>query len=105
MLLTLPKLKELIAKLEASRQQSGNAGDGAYCTAPNVGADGEVFRWEPKPRAREPLGRVYPDGSVLIEQNGAKGVRVSLGQHGRAHLAIDPSTGKVACAKCAEAKR
>jgi hypothetical protein len=105
MLLTLPQLKTLVAKLEASRVASGTSGAGDYCDAPNADADGNAERWEPKPRARQQVGFEYPDGTTLEDRDGVKGIRVPLGMHGRAHLAIDPETGEVACAKCAEARR
>ena len=105
MLLDLPKLKALVLKLEAARLAANGEGAGAYCTTPNVDAKGNDWRWEPKPRARQPVGTTYGDGTKLEERDGVKGVKVKLGVHGRAFLAIDPATGKVACAKCAEAKR
>lgn len=114
MLLTLPQLKALVAALEGARARSANSGDGDYCTAPNTDADGNDWRWEPKPNARQLPGHVYPDGTALEVRavegpNGLvvaeKGIMVPFGAHGRAHLAIDPGTGKVRCAKCAEAKR
>lgn len=93
MLLKLTELKALLAKLDAARHTF-------HCPEPNVGPDGETFRVEPKPHARAAVGTTYPDGTALELVDGAKAVRVPLGPHGRAHLAIDTETGETHCAAC-----
>lgn len=101
MLLDLARVKVLLATLDLARRESTGPGLGHWCPGPNVGEDGQTFRVEPKPRARAAVGTRYPDGTVLELIGGAKAVRVPLGLHGRAHLAIDPETGSVCCAACA----
>ncbi len=126
MYLTLTELKGLVQALENARRDSSAPGVGFSCQEPNVGPDGETFRWEPKPRTRHHVGHAYPTGEVLEEipedvvlprvvqtvvaEDGtesqvtapALGIRVSLGVHGRAYLEIDPETYTVRCGACAE---
>ena len=101
MLLTLVRIKELQSALDEARRTSTGPGRGAYCTEPNIDSDGNTYRWEPKPRSRNRVGAVYPDGTTLeVNKTGDLGVKISLGVHGRAHLGIDPKTGKVYCTAC-----
>lgn len=100
--MNLIQLKELLAALDSARRDS-TAGVGYYCPEPLVGEDGNDYRWEPKPRALRPTGHKYPTGEVLEEMpGGGLGIKVKLGVHGRAYLAVDPETGVICCQRCAE---
>lgn len=101
MLLSLRQLKELLGLLDKGRQESTEPAIGYYCDRPNRSATGDDFRWEPKPNSTKQVGYCYPDGSVLeTMSDGRHGIKVSLGVHGRAYLAIDPETGEVRCGAC-----
>jgi len=115
MLIGLTRLKELIAALDEARRVAAGPGQGCYCENPHVGPDGKDYRWEPKPYSVRPTGHVYPDGSTLELippdeaeaaglPGGTRGVRVSLGRHGRGVLGIDPETGEVHCTACEAVK-
>jgi len=99
MLLTLPRLKELIGILDVARRASVASGQGNWCDQPNT-ADGSDRQWVPKPRAKAPVGTQYADGTTLEEKDGVKGVWLGLGVHGRSALVIDPLTGEIRCGKC-----
>jgi hypothetical protein len=100
MRLTCLELTNLIRSLEEARRAASGPGCGHYCTAPREGPDGQLTRFVPKPRARMPVGHVYPGGETLVEEQGVKGVRISNGVHGRAFLAIHVATGEICCAAC-----
>ncbi len=122
MLLNLPALKVLLRKLDDARRESTGPGEGAYCTTPNTDSQGNDFRWEPKPYTRRGgqtvsrvrLGEELPSGPspdykgaesvAVIEEmpDGRPGVKVPLGVHGRAYLAINVVDGRVYCQKCAD---
>lgn len=101
MILTTVQMTDLIRKVEDARRAATGPGVGLYCQVPHAGPDGNPWRWEPKPHARASVGRTYPDGTqVEYGPDGAKGIKVPLGVHGRGHLGIDPASGEVVCALC-----
>ena len=99
MLLTFSDLQRLNFTLEAARRNA-IPGSPHYCEATLVDASGLHSRLEAKPKCTLPVGHVFVDGTELLSIDGKKCVKVPLGVHGRAYLAIDPATGEVHCSKC-----
>jgi hypothetical protein len=78
--LTLDKLLELVHKLEDARRGATGPGTKHFCEEPRLGEDGKPYRVETKKSGED--------------------LEISHGPHGRAFLAINPSTGGIYCAAC-----